>query len=219
MRPLRKVLVALAVAAAPLAPMAFAPALAAHLEIGAGYSWGRRDANGFWVQNQNPHVMKLNSPTWYAGVGGHSWRYLAWHVDFVHLGTYGENSWDTSDQAAAAGLTCANATCYNFVGSGVSNGVRFTAGPTFGVDHWHLTLQGGLFLYDSTWHVVVYNTAGQPVAHLDHWNRVQVGDVVGASLRYRAFSLNVDRYVMRAPQDYYQPLIYGATTVTAGWEF
>ena len=50
-------------------------------------------------------------------------------------------------------------------------------------------------------------------------NRVQVGDVVGASLRYRAFSLSVDRYVMRAPQDRNPPLIYGATTVTAGWEF
>ena len=192
-------------------------AQAAHLEIGAGYSWGTRMANGFWVQNVNPHTIKLNSPTWYAGVTGHAYRYLAWHIDYVRLDTYGENSWDTADNHQQ--WTCATHTCYQFVGSGASQGVRLTLGPTFGYDGWHISAQGGPFLYESTWAFTVYDQSGRNIAQGSHRNRVQVGDVVGVSLRYRAFSLNADRYMMRAPRDRFPPLIYGATTLTAGYRF
>ena len=193
-------------------------ASAAHLEIGAGYSYGRRDANGFWVQNVNPHTMKLNSVMWYAGVTGHPFRYLAWHADFVHLGTYSENSWDTADNSS--NWTCSEQhPCSNFVGSGMSQGIQVTVGPTFGFDHVHASIQAGPFFYRSTWNENVYNTAGVDIIHVQHLARIQVGDVVGVSLRYRAFQLSLARYVMRAPQDRYPPLIYGATTVSLGYRF
>lgn len=199
------------------------PTFAAHLEIGAGYSWGRVVADGTWRQSGNPYTMHTNDPTWYVGVGGHPRSWLAWHADYVNLGTYGENSWDTTDYARWV-QNCTGPNCGwwgQFVGSGRSQGIRVTVGPVFSAGHWHLSLQGGPFFYLSTWSVTIYpsaaNGGGQFTA--SHMNRVQVGDVVGASLRYRAFSLSVDRYVMRAPQDRYPPLIYGATTVTAGWEF
>ena len=193
-------------------------ASAAHLEIGAGYSYGRRDANGFWVQNVNPHTMKLNSVMWYAGVTGHPFRYMAWHVDYIHLGTYNENSWDTADNSS--NWTCsAQHPCSNFVGSGMSQGIQVTVGPTFGFDHVHASIQAGPFFYRSTWNVDVYAANGALVNHLQHWNRVQIGDVVGVNLRYRAFQVSLARYVMRAPQDWYQPLIYGATTVSLGYRF
>ena len=51
-------------------------AQAMHLEIGAGYSWGTRMANGFWRQNGNPYTMHTNGLTWYAGLSGHPWRSL-----------------------------------------------------------------------------------------------------------------------------------------------
>lgn len=47
----------------------------------------------------------------------------------------------------------------------------------------------------------------------------QVGDVVGASLRYRGISLAADYYLMRAPQDRNPPLIYGAYVATVGYRF
>ncbi len=192
---------------------------AAHLEIGAGYSYGIQDANGTWIQSANPGVKKINSQTWYAGVTGHAYRYLSWHLDYVRLGTYGENSWDTTDANFNAGIGCGQATCYNFVGSGASQGIRLTFGPTFGYDGWHISFQGGPFLYRSTWTENVYSQSGSLIVTVQHLPRIQVGDVVGVSLRYRAFSLSADRYMMRAPQDRFPPLIYGAETVTAGVRF
>ena len=209
---MRKTLLALAL-------LASAPAFAAHFEVGAGYSRGIVDANGTWYQTQNPYTMKTNSPTWYAGVTGHAYQYLAWHLDFVRLGTYSENSWDTSDRNFNRGVGCGQASCANFVGSGASQGIRLTAGPTFGYDGWHISVQGGPFFYRSTWTENVYSRCGTLLVTVQHMPRIQVGDVVGVSLRYRAFSINADRYMMRAPQDRFPPLIYGATTLTAGYRF
>ena len=60
------------------------PTFAAHLEIGAGYSWGRVVADGTWRQSGNPYTMHTNDPTWYVGVGGHPRPWLAWHADYVN---------------------------------------------------------------------------------------------------------------------------------------
>ena len=195
---------------------------AAHLEIGAGYSWGRGVADGTWRQSGNPYTMHTNDPTWYVGVGGHPRSWLAWHADYVNLGTYGENSWDTSDYSRWV-QNCTGPNCSggwdNFVGSGMSQGIQLTFGPTFGYDHVHASVQAGPFFYRSTWNENVYNTAGVDIIHIQHLARIQVGDVVGLSVRYRAFQLALSRYVMRAPQDRYPPLIYGATTLTLGYRF
>ncbi len=195
------------------------PAHAVRFEIGAGYSVGKPMANGTWRQNGNPYTMHTNGPTWYAGVAGHPYHWLAWHADYVNLGSYSENSWDTTDQAYGAGCRGPNCGWWGqFVGSGHSQGIRVTVGPDFSAGHWHISLQGGPFFYISMWSVTVYpSTGGQFTA--THMNRVQVGDVVDASVRYQAFALTLSRYLMRAPQDRYPPLIYGATTLTAGMSF
>ena len=194
-------------------------ASAMRLELGAGYSRGIELGNGFWRQQGNPYTQKINSPTWYIGVTGHPYKYLAWHADYVNLGTYGESSWDTTDQAYGNGCLGPNCGWWGkFVGSGRAQGIRVTVGPTFGADHWHVSLQTGPFLYLSTWSDTIYpSTGGQST--ITHTNRIQVGDVMDASVRYRAFSLTVSRYIMRAPQDRYPPLIYGATTLTLGYRF
>ena len=83
MRPFGKALTALAAAGATLIPTAFAPAQAAHLEAGVGYSWGRVVADGTWRQSGNPYTMHTNDPTWYVGVGGHPRSWLAWHAGYV----------------------------------------------------------------------------------------------------------------------------------------
>ena len=101
----------------------------------------------------------------------------------------------------------------------MSQGIQVTTGPTFGADHWHISLQAGPFFYRSTWNETIYNTTGSVVGHVQHLARIQVGDVMGLSVRYRAFQIALSRYVMRAPQDRYPPLIYGATTLTAGYRF
>lgn len=197
-------------------------AQAAHFEIGAGYAKGKLVANGTWRQVGNPYTMHSNNITWFAGITGHPYKYLAYHVDFVHIGTYSENSWDTSDYSYGI-QHCLGANCsggwYNFVGAGMDQGIRVTVGPTFGVGHWHGSLQVGPYFYDSTWHVTIYNTQGQIVGTGDKFNRIQVGDVVGASLRYRGISLAADYYLMRAPQDRNPPLIYGAYVATIGYRF
>lgn len=197
-------------------------ASAAHFEMGIGAMHGRKDADGTWYQSGNPYTMKINNISWYAGVTGHPFRYLAWHADYVHLGTYSENSWDTSDYSrwvqGCTGPHCSGG-WYHFVGSGMSQGIQVTVGPTFGFDHVHASVQAGPFFYRSTWNENVYAASGALVGNLQHMNRIQVGDVMGVSLRYRAFQLSLARYIMRAPQDRYPPLIYGATTVSIGYRF
>ena len=197
------------------------PAYAAHVELGVGYARGKIVANGTWRQQGNPYTMKTNNPTWFIGVTGKPYQYLAWHADFVHIGTYSENSWDTSDQSYGSG--CRGPHCsggwYHFIGSGMSQGVRITVGPSVSAGHWHLSLQGGPFFYESSWSVTIYNTCGQQIVTATHMPRVQVGDTVGANLRYRSLELGVDYYLMRAPQDRYPPLIYGAYVATLGYRF
>ena len=198
---------------------ALLPAHAVRFEIGAGYSVGKPIANGSWRQQGNPYTMHTNGLTWYAGVSGHPWRYLTWHADYVNLGRYSENSWDTTDQAYGAGCRGPNCGWWGqFVGSGSDQGIRVTAGPRFGGRHWGVSLQAGPYFYLSTWSVTIYpSTGGQFAA--THMNRVQVGDVVDVTARYREFTLTLSRYLMRAPWDRYPPLIYGATTITAGMSF
>ena len=192
---------------------------AAHFEVGIGAMHGRKDADGTWYQSGNPYTMKTNNVSWYAGVTGHPFRYLSWHVDYVHLGTYSVNSMDTSDRQFRAGLTCSQVLCNDNQGSGNSQGIQVTAGPTFGVGHWHISLQAGPFFYRSTWFDRVYTRGILLPGSYTHINRIQIGDVMGLSVRYKAFQVSLSRYIMRAPQDRYPPLIYGATTVSIGYRF
>ena len=81
-----------------------------------------------------------------------------------------------------------------------------------------MSLQAGPYFYLSTMTVTVYPSTGGQFT-VTHWPRVQIGDVIDVTARYREFTLTLSRYVMRAPQDWTPPLIYGATTLTAGMAF
>lgn len=188
-------------------------AFAVRFDLGAGMTQYKQIANGTWIQAGNPGQMTLKSPAEKVGLSfGLPYRFR-FRVAYVWLGTASEASWDTTDQAYAAG--CRGSSCpgwANFVGSGEIQGVALTFARGIHFGPVEVVGDVGPFIYRPTWTESVYGTNGALVAQVSHNPKWDEGFTGGLSLRYGILGVSWQYYHARAAGDAVPALYHSAQT-------
>lgn len=185
------------------------------LEIGAGVAQYNHRPDGIWYQQGMPHSLGLRAPAFLIGAWGDVTPAIRWHLDFVDLGSVSVDSWDTVADSNYSTVTkqCL-ASCDSLMhlhGEGGVQGIAATLeGHTQGA--WQIGIEGGPFLYHSTWSVQVPNflqAAGLPAnahaAQVAPWGLMPggvqrseagwaLGGVIGLSLRHAGIGLSLRHY-------------------------
>lgn len=192
-----KFVIALVLAASAL------PASAVNFEMGIGGSGYQDRGDGFWIQEGFPNKMQMAAPAFEVGITGDAWtrgRYgLAWHADWVWLGTIHTSAQATpSDENYNLKTKSCNGPCWpmsTFNGSGHDQGFIFTLEPYVTVGGYRLGVEAGPYLHKSIWSENVPNWRPSPDAEptpiaVQNENRWAWGSVVGASISRGNFTLS-----------------------------
>jgi hypothetical protein len=185
-------------------------------EAGVGVARSKDMGDGIWVQQGAPNnYEKLDTPIWLAGITGDATEHLAWHADYVYIGTI------------TAGCTCtANDPDYNprthqiignptdfgqFGGQGHTQGVALTLEPNYMYKGVRLGVEAGPFLYWSTWHeLAVFKSS--PV-NANHRTVPQLGAVLGASVGIKDWHIAYRYFYQRQKWNPYPGLVTGTHTL------
>lgn len=199
-----------------------------HLELGVGVSTYRDQGNGIWYQQGFPYSLSLTAPAVEGGLTGdvlqrEHWG-VAWHTDYIYLGSVHTNAIATTDanydaQTQSCRGTCAAQT--RFTGHGNVSGVALTLEPHYDWHGFRLGVEGGPFLFLPSWTESL--TPATPVPGIGATTvhasaRIKVGEVVGVTVAYKHLSVSLEHFFDK-DQDVYTPVWSSTNLVMATWRF
>jgi hypothetical protein len=197
-----------------------------HLEVGVGGSAYQRGRDGRWVQDGFPHKVDLTAPAFEVGLTGDLYQAakwgISWHVDYVWLGTVKTQSLATPNDANYNLKTkSCNGPCWplaNYVGSGHNQGFALTLEPHYDVGGWRFGVEGGPYVYRSTWSEDVSGWVASPDSsptsfHINNNPQWAIGAVVGASVSRKNLTLSYRYFINKARPSDPTPPVWDATHV------
>lgn len=162
------------------------------LEAGLGFSKTEKQPNGTWYQEGFPYTLDLKKKSFYIGARHQIRPDLSAHINYVHFGVlHADAIATTDDNYDPATHGCVGGKCVaqsHFVGSGLSDGIKFAA-------EWDpyengFGLIGGLFLFHPRWCTTVYDwtlSTDMPPSTIQHCikNRWTIRPVIGVAYRVK----------------------------------
>lgn len=202
--------------------------LAAHLQVGVGYSLGTPIGDGVWFQ-QGAVTSSLNArtPVVTAGFSGPLWSHGAsdvrWNLDYFYIGQQSAScqcvpdvNYDSKTHQVVNWH--ANDPLSPFNGVGHIQGVAATLDAGYTKWGYRFGAQAGPTLLWQTWHESLYNTNGQWQT-LDHRTAMQVSWTAGVSVSDGPWSVAYRYYALPQQWNPYPALLKGVHTVTLNYTF
>jgi hypothetical protein len=196
-----------------------------HLELGGGVSkFATQD--GLWFQEGLPHSLHTISPAVKAGLTGPiitrtRWG-VDWHVDYVFVGSVSSDAIATTDQnydLATHSVINPNVVQSRFVGRGNINGVAFTAEPYVNLYGFRFGIDGGPFVFRSTWHDTLYDPRVSTPFNAYASGGLKLGWTYGASISRGPVSLAYEHYSVKVPSETFPPLSSSVNMVSVMYRF
>jgi hypothetical protein len=188
-------------------------------EAGAGVSLAS-DVDGVWTQhNVADNHERVKTPAFVAGLTGelyaaHNWSFN-YHADYTYLGTQTATCNCVSDADYAARNY--GGTAYRFDGSGHVQGIALTLEPGYTYRGTRFAIEGGPFLFWTTWKEAAYL---DPTQHVRTPSGMRVGYVMGARIERGNLSLSYRYYThILNSTDQYPGLVRNLQTLTAVYRF
>jgi len=200
-----------------------------NVEVGLGRATYRDQGNMIWYQEGLPYKLSLKPPAFMAGLTGDiveraNWG-LAWHADYVYLGTVHTEAIATTDEnydpSAKACKTDPCAAQTRFSGHGNVSGVAFTLEPHYDWRGFRFGVEGGPFIFLPSWTESL--TPATPVPGIGATvvrasARLHVGAVVGISVGYKNFSLSFQHFFDKTREEF-TPVWSSTNVVMARYRF
>lgn len=202
-------------------------------EAGIGGTAYEKGGDGLWYQDAFQHKLELTAPAVKFGITGDlltrpRWG-VAWHADYVWLGTVHTQALATpSDANYNIHTKSCVGPCWplaNYLGSGHDAGFALTVEPYYDIGPWRVGLEIGPYIHRYSWAVDVMNwrpSADAPPSniHVDNKPRWVLGATAGLSASYRNFSIEYQYFYNPAPHgENVPPIWHGAHVLMAKYRF
>lgn len=191
-----------------------------HAEAGLGMT-NFNYADGTWVQNALPHETQLKFPAAEVGVVVEPIDHLALHADFVYLGRSTADTMAVPDpdyDPTTHTVLNGSRDFSSLHGSGMTMGLALTVEPYWRWGNWRVGVEGGPFLFRSTWNdTVTFSDGSQEYWH--HSPGVELGYVVGLNASYRSVSIQYRHYGIKTRYNPVPALSTKADTLMVVYRF
>lgn len=193
-------------------------------EAGIGGTAYNKSGDGIWYQDAFQHKLELTAPAVKFGVTGDlftrpRWG-VAWHADYVWLGTVHTQAMATpSDANYDTHTKSCVGPCWplaNYLGSGHDAGFTLTVEPYYNIGPWRVGVEVGPYIHRYSWAVDVISwlpsaDAAPSNIHVDNKPRWMLGATAGISASYKNFSVEYQYFYNPAPhRENVPPIWHGA---------